>query len=85
MIKLFFDDDYYLLQSANNKIIIGLITLNKSSLKGIMQKQLKVQNNQTKSILYSNSHLTYIQLAELQKTISDLVQQNRKKHAKIVI
>jgi hypothetical protein len=37
-----------------------------------------------KSILYANNSLTYIQMGELQKSIQELVQQNRNKHQKIL-
>jgi hypothetical protein len=49
-----------------------------------MEVQLKADIATKKSILFSNSSLTSIQLSELQKAIQDLVYQNRKKHAMIV-
>lgn len=49
-----------------------------------MEVQLKADIAAKKSILFSNSSLTSIQLSELQKAIQDLVYQNRKKHVMIV-
>mgnify|MGYP000930167079 CR=1 FL=1 len=37
-----------------------------------------------RSVLFANNNLTYIQLAELQKDINELVFQNKKKYLKIM-
>ena len=43
----------------------------------------KGQAAHKKSILFANSTLTYLQLGELQKTISELALQNKSKYQKI--